>query len=184
MSILKFLGLDRLGSGGSGGGDKSGPETVRKIVDALDQLEPERARYIASFAYILSRVAHADHEISADEVRATERIVRELGGLQEEEAILVVQMAKTQTLLFGSTENYLVTREFYKMATHEQKLQLLESLFAVSSADENISSAEDSEIRRIASEMNLTRSDFNQARAEYTRFLEVLKNAPGVPPSS
>ncbi len=184
MSIMKFLGLDRLGSGGSGGGDKSGPETVRKIVDALDQLEPERARYIASFAYILSRVAHADHEISADEVRAMERIVRELGGLQEEEAILVVQMAKTQTLLFGSTENYLVTREFYKMATHEQKLQLLESLFAVSSADENISSAEDSEIRRIASEMNLTRSDFNQARAEYTRFLEVLKNAPGVIPGS
>ena len=183
MSILKFLGFDRQGGGG-GGGDTSAPETVRKIVDALDQLEPERARYIASFAYILSRVAHADHEIDADEVRAMERIVRELGGLLEEEAILVVQMAKTQTLLFGSTENYVVTREFYKMATHEQKLQLLESLFAVSSADENISSAEDSEIRRIATEMNLTRSDFNQARAEYTRFLEVLKNAPGVPPGS
>jgi len=181
MSILKFLGLDRL-AGGGGGGEKSAPETVRKIVDALDQLEPERARYIASFAYILSRVAHADHEISAEEVRAMERIVRELGGLHEEEAILVVQMAKTQTLLFGSTENYLVTREFYKMATYEQKLQLLESLFAVSSADESISSAEDSEIRRIATEMNLTRSDFNLARAEYTRFLEVLKNAPEPPP--
>ncbi|MEK7349104.1 MAG: TerB family tellurite resistance protein [Candidatus Eisenbacteria bacterium] len=180
MSILKFLGLDRLGGAG-GGGNTSAPETVRKIVDALDRMEPERAHYIASFAYILSRVAHADHEISADEVRAMERIVRELGGLQEEESILVVQMAKTQTLLFGSTENYLVTREFYKMATHEQKLQLLESLFAVSSADENISSAEDSEIRRIATEMNLTRSDFNQARAAYTRFLEVLKNAPQPP---
>lgn len=183
MSILKFLGLDRLGGGG-GDGETSAPETVRKIVDALDRLDPERARYIASFAYILSRVAHADHEISADEVRAMERIVRELGGLPEEEAILVVQMAKTQTLLFGSTENYLVTREFYKMASHEEKLHLLESLFAVSSADESISSAEDSEIRRIATEMNLTRSDFNQARAEYTKFLEVLKNAPGAPPRS
>ncbi len=183
MSILKFLGLDRLGGGG-GGGSPSAPETVRKIVDALDQLEPERARYIASFAYILSRVANADQEISATEVRAMERILRELGGLEEEEAILVVQMAKTQTLLFGSTENYLVTREFYKMATQEQKVQLLESLFAVSSADESISSAEDGEIRRIATEMNLTRSDFNQARAAYTQFLEVLKNAPERPPAA
>jgi len=182
MSIFKFLGLDRQG-GARGGGNSSAPETVRKIVDALDQLEPERARYIASFAYILSRVAHADQEISKSEVRAMERIVRELGGLEEEEAILVVQMAKTQTLLFGSTENYLVTREFYKMATHEQKLQLLESLFAVSSADESISSAEDSEIRRIATEMNLTRGDFNQARAEYTRYLEVLKSAAEPPPT-
>ena len=181
MSILKFLGLDRLGGAGGSGG--SAPDTVRKIVDALDEMEPERAHYIASFAYILSRVAHADHEISPNEVKAMERIVRELGGLAEEEAILVVQMAKTQTLLFGSTENYLVTREFYKLATHEQKMQLLESLFAVSSADESISSAEDSEIRRIATEMNLTRSDFNQARAEYTRFLEVLKNAPEAPPA-
>ena len=183
MSIMKFLGLDRLGGAG-GGGAASAPDTVRKIVDALDQMEPERAHFIASFAYILSRVAHADHEISAGEVKAMERIVRELGGLEEEEAILVVQMAKTQTLLFGSTENYLVTREFYKLATHEQKMQLLESLFAVSSADESISSAEDAEIRRIASEMNLTRSDFNQARAEYTRFLEVLKNSPEAPPAS
>jgi hypothetical protein len=39
-------------------------ETVRKIVRQLDNLEPERARFIAAFAYILSRVARADINIS------------------------------------------------------------------------------------------------------------------------
>ncbi|MFB3915538.1 MAG: hypothetical protein ACE14M_02335 [Terriglobales bacterium] len=48
-------------------------DTVRKIVQKLDQIEPERARYIAAFAYILSRVATADLNISEAETREMER---------------------------------------------------------------------------------------------------------------
>ncbi|NIM63068.1 MAG: hypothetical protein GTO30_15925, partial [Acidobacteria bacterium] len=61
---------------------------------------------------MLSRVAHADLDISDDETRAMEELVIETGGLPEEQAIIVVQMAKTQNLLFGGTENYLVAKEF------------------------------------------------------------------------
>ena len=96
MSIRRFLGLVV--------GEQSGPkagasetETVRKIVDALDRLPEAQARRIAGFAYVLSRVARADLEISVEETRTMERIVRELGTLSEEQAILVVQMAKTQS---------------------------------------------------------------------------------------
>ena len=49
--------------------------------------------------------------------------------------LIVVQMAKTQNQLFGSTEDYLVTREFERMASREQKLALLDCLFAVAAAD-------------------------------------------------
>ena len=50
--------------------DPTGPgdtETVRRIVHELDKLDPERARYLAAFAYVLSRVAGADLHISAVE---------------------------------------------------------------------------------------------------------------------
>jgi uncharacterized tellurite resistance protein B-like protein len=177
MSILKFLGLDRSGAAGAAGGSGSSSETVRKIVDALDRMDPERAKFIASFANILSRVAHADMEISKEEVRVMERIVRDVGGLGEEEAILVVQMAKSHTVLFGSTESYSITRDFYKMATREEKLHLLDCLFAVSSANESISSAEDAEIRRIVAELNLTHADFIRERSRYSHYLDVLKRA-------
>ena len=46
-------------------------DTVRKIVHQLDQLPPERARYVAAFAYLLSRVARADMNISAEETAET-----------------------------------------------------------------------------------------------------------------
>ena len=156
-------------------------ETVRKIIDSLDRLEPERSRYIAAFAYVLSRVAGADLEISSEETAAMERIVMERGELPEEQAIVVVQMAKTQNLLFGGTENFLVTREFSKIASRKQKIALLHCLFAVSAVDESIVSAEDTEIRKVASEIGLSHADFIEVKTQYRDHLEVLKKRQDSP---
>ena len=177
MSIRKFLGL-LAGGEAVTKPNTSETATVRQIVDALDSLPEAEARRIAAFAYILSRVARADLDISAEETRAMERIVRELGQLSEDEAILVVQMAKTQSLLFAGTENFLVTREYSRLASHEEKQRLLECLFAVSAADESISAVEDQEIRRIANELGLDHSDFIAARTGFRQYLAVLKVPP------
>lgn len=142
-------------------------ETVRKVVDALNQLEPSRARFIAAFGYLLSRVANADMNISPEETRAMERIVMESGGLPEEQALIVVEMAKERAQLFGGTENFLVTREFDRIATREQKLALLDCLFAVSAAEDDISLVEDNEIRQIASELHLDHPDFISVRSAW-----------------
>ena len=177
MSIWKFLGLEtgKTEKKSTGNTGSSETETVRKIVEKLDLMEPERARYIASFAYLLSRVAHADMHISKEETSAMERIVKERGSLPEEQAILVVQMAKTQSLLFGHTENFLVTREFQKIAAREQKLALLDCLYAVSSADRSISTVEDNEIRKISRELHLSHQDFIAVRLRYRDYLAVLQ---------
>jgi uncharacterized tellurite resistance protein B-like protein len=172
--ILKFLGYDR----GAAEGASAETETVRKIVAALDRLEPDRARYVAAFAYILSRVARADLTISDDEIRAMEAIVAHEGGLAEEQAVLVVQMAKTQATLFGGTENFLVTREFNRLAGREGKLGLLRCLFAVSATDESVSAQEDNEIRRISKELHLSHADFIDARSAFREHLASLKKEP------
>ena len=78
--------------------------------------------------------------ISDAENKEMERQVIRLSGLPAEQAILVVQIAKTQATLFGGTENFLVTHEFNLMASPEQKLALLDCLFAVAAADQVISS--------------------------------------------
>src|SRR5437867_10550919 len=174
MSILKFLGYDpdRTAT------EHDSTETVRKIVAALDRLEPDRARHIAIFAYILSRVARADLVISEAETRAMEAIVEQAGGLAPEQAILVIQMAKTQAILFGGTENYLVTREFNRLASREEKLALVRCLFAVSASDESVSVQEDNEIRRICNELRLTDDDFIYVRSEFRDNLSVLRRPP------
>ena len=156
-------------------------DTVRKIVNKLDQMPPEQARYIAAFAYILSRVARADMNISAQEVAEMERRVMAVGGLSEDQAILVVQIAKTQATLFGGTENFLVTREFDNMATREQKLDLLHCLFGVAAADDSISEAESHTIRQISRELQLEHEDFIRVRSEFRDKLAVLKDSGAGP---
>lgn len=100
------------------------------------------------------------------------------GRLPEEQALIVVQMAKQRNHLFGGTENFLVTREFDRIATREQKLELLDCLFAVSAAEDGVSLAEDNEIRQIASELHLGHPDFIRVRSAWAGQLNVLKNLP------
>jgi uncharacterized tellurite resistance protein B-like protein len=171
MSIADLLGLTHKKQTAPAAGET---ETVRKIVAALDQMDPKNARYIAAFAFILCRVAQADLNISQDETRIMERLLMERGHLPEEQAVLVVQMAKTQSILFGGTENFMVTREFNQIATRDQKLAFLDCLFAVS-ADEMISTAEENEISQIASELHLDREDLVAVRARFRDKRAVLK---------
>ena len=171
MSFLKMLGLGRVAEHASAGDS----DTVRRIVDALRHMEPARARYVAAFAYILGRVAMADHVISDEETRLMERIVMERGGLPEEQAIIAVQIARSQNELLGGTEDFLVTREFGSFATYEQKLALVDCLFAVSAVDGAISLAEEHEIARTALELKVEHADVVRSRVAYRDYLSVLK---------
>jgi uncharacterized tellurite resistance protein B-like protein len=156
-------------------------EAVRRIARELEAMEPERARYVAAFAYLLSRVANADLSVSEEETLKMERIVQALGHMPPDQAALVVEIAKGQNRLFGGTENFLVARELKEMATREQCLELLDCLFAVSAADESISGAEETQIRQIASELGFTHAELVQARSAYNDKREILKGLPGRP---
>lgn len=174
MSILKWLGLAPRPTSSSADAD-----AVRKITDALERMDPERARWVGTFAFILSRVANADLDISDDETRQMERLVAERGGLPEAQAVLAVQIAKSQNRLFGSTENYVATREFRAMSSREERQALLHCLFAVSAADDSISTVEEEEIRQIANELGLTHEEYVGIRAAYRDKREILKQPPG-----
>ena len=171
MSILKMLGLGADSQPEAPGGT----ETVRKIVAELEAMDAEQARYVAAFAYILGRVAHSDLHFSDEETRKMEEIVLRLGHLPEEQAILVVQIAKSQNRLFGGTENFLVTREFAEASTPSQRQELLDCLFEVSAADASISGAEEAEIRQVASELGFSHREFVAARSLYSEHREVLR---------
>ena|SRR6185437_12988225 len=172
MSILTFLGL---GSRSKQSSSSEQSDAVREIVNALDAIDEERANFIASFGCILSRVANADQEIAPEEVEAMRRILVAQCQLSLEQAALVVKMAKVRNELFGGTDDFLVTREFRRIASHEQKLALLDCLFAVSAACDDVSTVEDNQIYQIASEIGVEHPDFIQVRLAWKDRLSVLK---------
>ncbi len=152
-------------------------DTIRRIVAKLDAMAPDRARFLAGFAYILARAAHADLDISPEETAVMEAAVRDLGELDEAQAVLVVQMAKLQSRAKFGTEDYLVTREFAGFATDDQKLAVIRAAFAVGAADDEISSDEAQTINQIAYELGIDRPTLNQLREAYVDQFSAIRAA-------
>ena len=165
-SIRAWLGVDAP--------DEQEFEPLRETLEALDHLEPDHARRLAAFAYLLGRVAHADQHVSPEETAAMEALVAEHGQLSRDHAMLVVQLAQTSNRLFGGTAHFLVAREFSAVATYDQKVALIRCLFALSAADEAISTAEEGEIHRIAQELRIDRPDLVALRLAHQRHLPGL----------
>jgi uncharacterized tellurite resistance protein B-like protein len=166
MSILKWLGLT----------DTAEPEDnqLGEIEKALEAQGPERARYLACFAYILTRAAKADHHVSEDEARLMEQIVAERAGVNAEQAALIVQIARQAGHSRG-TDDYLIAREFERVATRDEKLKLLDCLFAIAAVDDAIKTVEDNEVRRVASELKLEHADYIEVRKRHLGNLNVLR---------
>jgi uncharacterized tellurite resistance protein B-like protein len=166
-SIRGWLGLDR---------PDVQPELapLRATLEALDHLEPERARFLGAFAYLLGRVAHADEHVSPDETRLMEQLVQEQGGIPPDQAVVVVHLAQANHRLFAGTADFLVAREFGAAATYDQKLDLMRCLFAVAATDASISTAEEGEIHRVARELRIEQAHLIEMRVAHRHHLPGL----------
>lgn len=167
-SILSFLGVNSPPQA-------TDSDVVRRIAAGLDRLPPERARYVAAFAFVLSRIAYADRDVTAAETARMEALVGEKSHLPEEQAALVVQMAKSQQVLFGGTDDFLVTRELQRAASYDDKVALIDCLFAVAASDGTITTAEANEIARVARELRVEQADLSRLRSAYRDHLLVSR---------
>ncbi len=174
MGLMRFLGL----RGARPEREEAETETVRRIAARLERLDPAVARRLAAFAYVLARVANADLAIRDDETREMERRVAALASLAPEEAALVVEIAKSQSRLLGGTENYVVTREYRRASTPEERAALVSCLFAVAAADGSVSSTENAEISAIADELGLSAAELAAIRSGWRDKLAVLRDLP------
>lgn len=172
-AICNWLGL--------GGRRTDAPEhaPLRDLVDTLEHLEPDRARHLARFAYLLGRIAHADRHVSPEETRAMEALVVEEGALTSDQALIVVGLAKSSNMLFGGTADFQVAQEFADAATYQEKLALARCLFRVAATDASISMAEESEIHRIANHLKILPQDLTALRVSFGTFLPGLSSRPG-----
>jgi uncharacterized tellurite resistance protein B-like protein len=96
-------------------------------------------------------------------------------GIPEQQAATVVTLAARQARRSGGTDDFVITREFDRVASHEQKVALVDALFAVSSVDAAIVTVEDNEIRRIANELKIEHGEYIAVRARHLDQLQVLK---------
>jgi uncharacterized tellurite resistance protein B-like protein len=172
--LQRILGTTRSGPSGE-------TETVRRIAARLERLPQDRARHLAAFSYVLARVANADLRITEVETDAMLGIVQQHSGLSEEEAALAVEIAKSQARLLGETENYVVTREFREISSRDERVDLMQCLYAVAAADGTIAGAESTEIAKIAEELGFLPEETIAMRAPWRDKLSEFQGLPGKP---
>ena len=175
MALRKFLPGSAAATDRPFPTDPNDTATVRRIAGQLDALPVDRARFLAAFAYILTRAAAADLDISHAESAAIESLVAEHGGLPEAQAVLVSQIARNQSLLYSGTEDYLVTRQFRDLATADDRIALLRCCYIVGAADDTITSEESSILQQIARELDIDREAVNAIRNEFAPKLAAIQ---------
>jgi tellurite resistance protein len=150
-------------------------ESIRRISGQLEALPIEERRFIAGFAYVLARVAHADLDVTPDELTYMEKAVVEVGHLSEPQSVLVVEMARNMNELYGATDDYVVTREFAKDATPEQREDLLRTAFAVGAVDSSITAPESAELNEVGKELGFRADEVDRIRVEFSDQLAALQ---------
>ena len=129
---------------------------------------------------MVSRAANADTATSADEAALREQMLVERLGVSEAEAVIVVEIARQQAFRFGSTEDYLVSREFKRVSTPEQRLGVMRPCFQVAAANDEISSPESAVLNQIATELGIEPADFHVVPSEHREKLSVVRAARAV----
>jgi hypothetical protein len=149
-------------------------ESIRRISSELEALPLEQRRFVAGFAYVLARAAHADLDVSEAEVRDMEQELVAVAQLSEPQAVLVVEMARHMNELYGPTDDYIVTRDWAEAASGEQREALLRAAFTVASRDA-ISAEEVAELNEIGKELLFRPDEVDAIRYEFRDQLAAIQ---------
>lgn len=171
--ILRFLGIDDLDEGVS-------PALGLATIEAeLEALPLERARFFAAFAYLLARVADADLEVADRERDAIASVLQRHAELNEHDARIVAELAISQAEEIEGSLHNIVSRRFKELSDRNERIQLVDGLFAVAAADDEVSVQEGNEVFRIADELGLERLDVIAVRSRYREKLAEFKKLRG-----
>jgi hypothetical protein len=149
-------------------------ESIRRISAELEALPLPQRRFVAGFAYVLARAAHADLVVSPDEIVDMEQAIVSVGQLSAPQAALVVEMARHMNELYGPTDDYVVTRDWAEAATREQRERLLRTAFLVAGRDA-ISAEEVAELNEIGKELLLAPEEVDAIRYEFRDQLAAIQ---------
>ena len=150
--------------------------TVRQIVARLEAMPPEEARYLASFAYVMSRAANADLDISDEETAVMEQLVdrarrarRVAGDPRGRDG---EDPGPRPGRDRGLRRDPRVPRDLDAGAATRRSLRCC---FAIEAADGTINAEEASVSNEIARELDIEADELNAIRDEYHEQLSAVQ---------
>jgi uncharacterized tellurite resistance protein B-like protein len=123
--------------------------------------DQEHAARLASAA-LLIEISRADDEIREQELNAIVRALRSKFGLSPEETEALIKLAEEEATQATSYYEFtsLINREF----SYERKVYLVELLWSVAVADQELEKYEEHAVRKLAELLYVSHTDFIAAK--------------------
>ena len=113
------------------------------------------------------QIAHVDDGIDEMEKDTIARAIGAYWSLRPEHAMLVAEVAASEAS--RGLDNYRLSRELFEVTTEEERVRLLDALFAVARAHGHVSFDEIETIRNIAGLLKLSHEQFIDAKLKVPR---------------
>ncbi len=129
------------------------------------EADPEALAYAALFGGLLGHVAAVHDGISAEEMAVLRRHLQETAGF-DAEAVEVVASVVEESAQRG-LDVFRMTRTFYERSNKKQREQLVDCLFDIAGADDDLAFAEVEAARDIAYGLKFSHREFIDAKLRY-----------------
>ena len=155
--------------------DPGNPDFNTKSIPKVVGASTEKARELACLAYVLGRIAAADQEVRSEEASSISQLLQERGGLSQDQAELVTEVALGEARHMGGTQDYLVTRQLQTLVSRERREEILDCLLAVAAADGSICSQEEAELKVVSRQLGFQNKEYLEALSRYRDYRTVLR---------
>lgn len=129
------------------------------------EADPEALAYAALFGGLLGHVASVHAGISKEEMGVLRRHLKETAGFDAEAVELIVSVVEASSL--RGLDPFRMTRTFYTRSSKTQREQLLDCLFDVAGADDDLAHAEVEAVRDIAYGLKFSHREFIDVKLRY-----------------
>ncbi len=125
-------------------------------------IDDEDLRKLSLAGGLMARVAFVDQVITNDEYAMMVEALQTGWKVTQEAAALVAEVAISE--VSADLDYFRLIREFFSSTDESERVDFLNTLFAVAAADGQISSQESREIRHISRDLNLSQQQFVEAK--------------------
>ena len=136
-------------------------ERISPLLGARGEADAEQRVRLATAALFIEMM-RADFEVTAEERRKLEDLVRETLALDENEARELLATAERE--VESSVELFQFTRLIDEAFTPEQKAKVVERLWRIAYADDNVDRLEEHLVRKIANLLHVPHRDYIAAK--------------------
>ncbi len=126
-----------------------------------DQITPEMHR-LALLGGLMGVVAHADHDINERELAEIRRRLSERGDFDDTALDLLLTIIHEESV--RGLDRYRMINEYAGDSSLEERVELLDLLFAVASADGGLTHTELEELRAVSSALHLSHKQYINAK--------------------